>query len=57
MHNDAVCDLVAFLLSNVVNGWVVLDTVVAKVCGAWGPKVTELTLGIAATEPVEFHVH
>ena len=57
MHCDAVCNLADFLLGNVINGWVVLGAIVAKVCGIRGPEVTELALGIAAAEPVELHVH
>ena len=56
MYCHAVCDLADFPLSNVVTGLVVLGAVVAKVCGAWDPEVTELTLGIVATEPVELYI-
>jgi hypothetical protein len=57
VHCELVCDLVDFLLSNVVTGLVVLSTVVAMFRGARGPEVMELALGIAAAEPVELHVH
>jgi hypothetical protein len=37
--------------------WVVLCPVVSKVLCAWLPVITKLSLGIAAPEPVELHVH
>ena len=44
MHCDAVCNLMDFLLSNVVHWWVVLGAVVANACGAGGPEEMELAL-------------
>ena len=40
-----------------VQGVMVLGTVVGYVLVSWGPVVAELVLGIAAAEPPEAHVH
>ena len=57
MHCDAVCNLADFPLGNVVNGRVVLGTVVAKVHGAWGPEISKFALCVTAAKPVELHDH
>ena len=44
VHCDTVCYLANLPLGNVINGWVVLGAVVAKVRGAWGPEITKLAL-------------
>ena len=45
------------MLSNLVDGRVVLGAVVAKIGGSWGPEVTEPTLQGVAPKTVELHVH
>ena len=40
-----------------VQGGVILGTVVNQVLGSWCPVVAEVFLGVAASEPPEAHVH
>ena len=40
-----------------VQGWMMLGTVISQVLVAWCPVVAELFLGVAALEPPEAHVH
>ena len=40
-----------------VQGGVILGTVVSQVLVSWCPVVAEVFLGVAASEPPEAHVH